>query len=71
MLSIFCVPESTVLVLSSLILHSCQQKGVFLLNSPDRLIPKGFGNLLQGTANLEFWETYENGEIIGYLSAGK
>ncbi len=23
--------------------------------------------LLQGTANLEFWETYENGEIIGLL----
>ena len=25
--------------------------------------------MLSGTANLEFWETYENGEIIGYLSA--
>ena len=25
--------------------------------------------MLQGTANLEFWETYENSEVISYLVA--
>jgi SecD/SecF fusion protein len=30
--------------------------------------PKRVRELLQGTANLEFWETYENSEVIGYLS---
>jgi SecD/SecF fusion protein len=29
--------------------------------------PQRVRDLLQGTANLEFWETYENAEVIGYL----
>jgi SecD/SecF fusion protein len=29
--------------------------------------PQRVRDLLQGTANLEFWETYENSEVIGYL----
>ena len=43
-------------------------KGRYLLNLPGQTNPKRVRELLQGTANLEFWETYENSEIIGYLS---
>jgi SecD/SecF fusion protein len=44
-------------------------KGRILIELPGQTDPKRVRELLQGTANLEFWETYENGEIIGYLSA--
>jgi SecD/SecF fusion protein len=44
-------------------------KGRILINLPGQNNPKRVRELLQGTANLEFWETYENSEIIGYLSA--
>ncbi len=43
-------------------------KGRILIELPGQNNPKRVRELLQGTANLEFWETYENGEIIGYLS---
>jgi SecD/SecF fusion protein len=43
-------------------------KGRILIELPGQDDPKRVRELLQGTANLEFWETYENGEIIGYLS---
>jgi SecD/SecF fusion protein len=43
-------------------------KGRILINLPGQNNPKRVRELLQGTANLEFWETYENSEIIGYLS---
>jgi SecD/SecF fusion protein len=43
-------------------------KGRILINLPGQNNPKRVRELLQGSANLEFWETYENGEIIGYLS---
>ncbi len=43
-------------------------KGQILINLPGQTNPKRVRELLQGTANLEFWETYENSEIIGYLS---
>jgi SecD/SecF fusion protein len=43
-------------------------KGRILIELPGQTNPKRVRELLQGTANLEFWETYENGEIIGYLS---
>jgi SecD/SecF fusion protein len=43
-------------------------KGRILIDLPGQTNPKRVRELLQGTANLEFWETYENGEIIGYLS---
>ncbi len=56
-------------MLFSRILPAWQQKDGFLLNFPDRHNPKRVRELLQGTANLEFWETYENSEVIGYLSA--
>jgi SecD/SecF fusion protein len=43
-------------------------KGRILINLPGQTNPKRVRELLSGTANLEFWETYENSEIIGYLS---
>jgi SecD/SecF fusion protein len=43
-------------------------KGRILINLPGQNNPKRVRELLQGSANLEFWETYENSEIIGYLS---
>jgi SecD/SecF fusion protein len=43
-------------------------KGRILIELPGQDDPARVRELLQGTANLEFWETYENGEIIGYLS---
>jgi SecD/SecF fusion protein len=43
-------------------------KGRILINLPGQTNPKRVRELLQGTANLEFWETYENSEVIGYLS---
>jgi SecD/SecF fusion protein len=43
-------------------------KGRILIELPGQTNPKRVRELLSGTANLEFWETYENSEIIGYLS---
>ena len=44
------------------------KKGQILINLPGQTNPKRVRELLSGTANLEFWETYENSEIIGYLT---
>jgi SecD/SecF fusion protein len=44
-------------------------KGRILIDLPGQKDQKRVRELLQGTANLEFWETYENSEVIGYLSA--
>ncbi len=44
-------------------------KGRILIELPGQTDPKRVRELLQGTANLEFWETYENTEVIGYLVA--
>lgn len=43
-------------------------RGQILIELPGQTDPQRVRELLQGTANLEFWETYENSEIIGYLS---
>lgn len=43
-------------------------KGRILIELPGVNNPKRVRELLSGTASLEFWETYENGEVIGYLS---
>jgi len=43
-------------------------KGRILIELPGQTNPKRVRELLSGTANLEFWETYDNAEIIGYLS---
>jgi SecD/SecF fusion protein len=42
-------------------------RGRILIELPGMDDPQRVRELLQGTANLEFWETYENGEVIGYL----
>ncbi len=42
-------------------------KGRILINLPGQTNPKRVRELLSGTANLEFWECYENGEIMPYL----
>jgi SecD/SecF fusion protein len=44
-------------------------KGRILIELPGIKNPKRVRELLSGTASLEFWETYENGEVINYLSA--
>lgn len=43
-------------------------KGRILIELPGVNNPKRVRELLSGTASLEFWETYENGEVIGSLS---
>jgi SecD/SecF fusion protein len=43
-------------------------KGRILINLPGQTNPKRVRELLSSTANLEFWECYENPEVIGYLS---
>lgn len=43
-------------------------KGRIMIELPGQTDYQRVRELLQGTANLEFWETYENGEVIGYLS---
>jgi SecD/SecF fusion protein len=45
-----------------------QTKGRILIELPGVKDPQRVRELLQGTANLEFWETYDNTEIIGQLS---
>ncbi|MCX6329281.1 MAG: protein translocase subunit SecDF [Bacteroidia bacterium] len=42
-------------------------KGRILIDLPGQKDSKRVRELLQGTANLEFWETYENSEVIGAL----
>ena len=42
-------------------------RGRILIELPGQDDPQRVRELLQGTANLEFWETYENAEVIGYL----
>ncbi|MDM8002427.1 MAG: protein translocase subunit SecDF [Bacteroidota bacterium] len=44
-----------------------QPRGRILVELPGVKDPERVRDLLQGTANLEFWETYENSEVIGYL----
>jgi len=44
-----------------------QPRGRILVELPGVKDPKRVRDLLQGTANLEFWETYENAEVINYL----
>ncbi|HNT93106.1 MAG TPA: protein translocase subunit SecDF [Bacteroidales bacterium] len=44
-----------------------QPRGRILVELPGVKDPQRVRDLLQGTANLEFWETFENGEVIGYL----
>ena len=44
-----------------------QTAGRILVELPGIDDPKRVRKLLQGTANLEFWETYDNSEVLPYL----
>jgi SecD/SecF fusion protein len=44
-----------------------QTAGRILVELPGIDDPKRVRKLLQGTANLEFWETYDNSEVLQYL----
>lgn len=44
------------------------KRGQILIELPGVNNPQRVRELLSGTANLEFWETYENSEVIGYLA---
>ena len=43
------------------------KRGNILIELPGQDDPQRVRELLQGTANLEFWETYDNTEVINYL----
>ena len=44
-----------------------EARGRILVELPGIKDPQRVRDLLQGTAKLEFWETYENPEVIGFL----
>jgi SecD/SecF fusion protein len=48
-------------------IQQLQTKGRILVELPGIRDAKRVRKLLQGTANLEFWETYENSEVYSYL----
>ena len=48
-------------------IQQLETKGQILVELPGVKEPARVRKLLQGTANLEFWETYENSEIFPYL----
>ncbi|MCX6228069.1 MAG: protein translocase subunit SecDF [Bacteroidia bacterium] len=48
-------------------IQQLQTKGRILVELPGVKDPKRVRKLLQGTANLEFWETTENSEVYPYL----
>jgi len=50
-------------------IQQLQTKGRILVELPGVKDQKRVRNLLQGTAMLEFWETYENQEVYQYLLA--
>lgn len=49
-------------------IQKLETTGRILVELPGVKEPKRVRKLLQGTAKLEFWETYENREIYGYLA---
>jgi len=48
-------------------IQKLEASGRILIELPGVSDKKRVEDLLQGTANLEFWETYENNEVIGKL----
>lgn len=48
-------------------IQQLQTKGRILIELPGIQDPKRVRKLLQGTANLEFWETHENSEVYPFL----
>lgn len=49
-------------------IQKLETAGRILIELPGVKEPERVRKLLQGTAKLEFWETYENSEAYGYLS---
>lgn len=49
-------------------IQKLESSGRILVELPGVKDQKRVRKLLQGTANLEFWETYENAEVIGVLA---
>jgi SecD/SecF fusion protein len=49
-------------------IQQLQTAGRILVELPGVDDPKRVRKLLQGTANLEFWETYDNSEVYQYLA---
>ncbi len=49
-------------------IQKLQTAGRILVELPGIDDPKRVRKLLQGTANLEFWETYDNSEVYPYLA---
>lgn len=49
-------------------IQQMQTAGRILVELPGVDDPKRVRKLLQGTANLEFWETYDNSEVYPYLA---
>jgi len=50
-------------------IQQLETKGRILVELPGVKDPERVAKLLQGTANLEFWETYENSEVYNNLLA--
>jgi SecD/SecF fusion protein len=50
-------------------IQTLDRPGRILVELPGIKDPERVRKLLQGTANLEFWETYDNAEAFEYLSA--
>lgn len=48
-------------------IQKLETQGRILVELPGVKEPERVKKLLQGTANLEFWETYENSEVYSYL----
>lgn len=49
-------------------IQKLSQRGRILVELPGVKDKERVRNLLQGTASLEFWETYENSEVYSYLA---
>jgi SecD/SecF fusion protein len=49
-------------------IQQLETKGRILVELPGVRDPERIKKLLQGTANLEFWETYDNKDIINFLA---
>ncbi len=49
-------------------IQQLDQPGRILIELPGVKEPERVRKLLQGTANLEFWETYEASEVLGFLN---
>ena len=69
-LIMYCVPVSTALVWFSPIFRTLEGKmGRIMVELPGIREPERVRKFLQGSANLEFWETFDSKEIVSLSSA--